>query len=226
MKKIYQRSFPDINLLDENTTIVEKEFDGYIYLSSLGQFFRPDINSFENLSSSYLVDDKTLTQTLKNKIKFNKKAICGISWKSTNTKLGSQKNLTLEEMISIFNLDINFVNLQYGDINFELDNIKNNFGIQILNLDTLDLFNDIDGLASLIDACDLIITSSNVTAHIAGAIGKKTYLIAPFGLGKIWYWDQADGQNLWYPSVHVINQDTPENIDLPLQKVLKFIGGE
>ena len=115
---------------------------------------------------------------------------------------------------------------KYGDINFELDNIKNNFGIQILNLDTLDLFNDIDGLASLIDACDLIITSSNVTAHIAGAIGKKTYLIAPFGLGKIWYWDQADGQNLWYPSVHVINQDTPENIDLPLQKVLKFIGGE
>jgi hypothetical protein len=34
------------------------------------------------------------------------------------------------------------------------------------------------------------------------------------------------GQNIWYPSINVINHDTPESLDPPLQKVLKLICGE
>ena len=223
LKKIYQRSFPDINLLDENTTIVEKEFDGYIYLSSLGQFFRPDINSFENLSSSYLVDDKTLTQTLKNKIKFNKKAICGISWKSTNTKLGSQKNLTLEEMISIFNLDINFVNLQYGDVKEEIENFRKTHHIPLEYIDNINLYEDVDAALSIINSCDFIITTSNTTAHLAGAIGKETLVLVPYSRGRLWYWNSSDGKCLWYPTITIFEQQKDGDWSVPLLNIKQYI---
>ena len=76
----------------------------------------------------------------------------------------------------------------------------------IYNIDNIDKFNDIDCLASLITSCDLIVTSSNATAHIAGALGVKTLLLAPFGKGKIWYWYEENQTSLWYPSIKVFNQ--------------------
>ena len=53
-----------------------------------------------------------------------------------------------------------------------------------------------------IDACDFIVTTSNVTAHIAGGLGKDVYLIVPASRGKIWYWHEGDTKSLWYPSIN------------------------
>ena len=55
---------------------------------------------------------------------------------------------------------------------------KQRYGIEVLKLEEIDNFNDIDGLASLIDA-DCVMSVSNTTVHIAGAIGKEIYLMLP-----------------------------------------------
>ena len=67
-------------------------------------------------------------------------------------------------------------------------------------------FNDIDGLASLIEACDQVVSVSNTTVHIAGSIGKETYLMLPQGKGRLWYWSKEKEQSIWYKSVQVIEQ--------------------
>jgi ADP-heptose:LPS heptosyltransferase len=68
----------------------------------------------------------------------------------------------------------------------------------------LDKFNDIDALSSLIDACDFIVTSSNVTAHIAGALGKETFLLLPYSSkSSLWYWQHSKNHSFWYPSIHI-----------------------
>ena len=67
---------------------------------------------------------------------------------------------------------------------------KQRYGIEVLKLEEIDNFNDIDGLASLIDACDCVVSVSNTTVHIAGAIGKETYLMLPQGEGRLWYWSK------------------------------------
>ena len=79
------------------------------------------------------------------------------------------------------------------------------YGIEVLKLEEIDNFNDIDGLASLIDACDCVVSVSNTTVHIAGAIGKETYLMLPqgkedYGIG------QEDEQSIWYRSIKIIEQ--------------------
>ena len=80
--------------------------------------------------------------------------------------------------------------------------------------------NDIDGLASLIEACDFVITISNVTAHIAGAINKKTYLLLSSNCGKIWYWGNTESNSLWYPSIDKFKDDETLSWAKPIESLL------
>ena len=86
-----------------------------------------------------------------------------------------------------------------------------------------DLYNDIDSLFSLIDACDFVITISNINAHIAGALGKKTFLLAPFSKGRIWYWHDGLRRSLWYPSVEIFSQTDAGDWSVPINEIKEKI---
>jgi hypothetical protein len=64
-----------------------------------------------------------------------------------------------------------FVNLQYDS------------GIDVTpamtEVESIDKWNDLDGLAALIAACDLVVTTSNTVAHLAGALGVRVLLMLP-----------------------------------------------
>ena len=77
---------------------------------------------------------------------------------------------------------------------------------------TIDLTKDIDGVASLVDACDVLVSTSNTTVHIAGALGKPVLLMLPYRSGKLWYWSEAQGgHSLWYPTVTAFHQEQPDS---------------
>jgi ADP-heptose:LPS heptosyltransferase len=73
-------------------------------------------------------------------------------------------------------------------------------------VDAVDNFNDIDGVAALIDACDLVITVSNTTAHLAGALGKRVFVMLPYAQGRLWYWHEGRADSPWYPSARLLRQ--------------------
>ena len=98
------------------------------------------------------------------------------------------------------------VDLQYGDTSKERQSFYKKYGINLIKIKEIDNYDDIEGLAALIDACDFVVTVSNTTAHIAGAIGKKTYLMLPKGKGKLWYWSKDNDQSLWYKSIKIMEQ--------------------
>jgi len=74
-------------------------------------------------------------------------------------------------------------------------------------LDDIDNMNDLDGLAALIAACDLVVTVSNTTAHLAGALGKPTWVFVPYLQGRIWYWFKDQSDSPWYPQLHIKRQE-------------------
>ena len=88
-----------------------------------------------------------------------------------------------------------------------------------------DKYNNIDELVSLIDACDYIVTTSNVTAHIAGGLGKNVYLLVPFASGKLWYWHENDDQSIWYPSVKIFRQNKDGSWNNAITSVAKELKG-
>ena len=98
--------------------------------------------------------------------------------------------------------------LQYGDVSNEIKAVKKDFGIDIIQFDDVDNKNDIDGLASLISACDQIVSTTNITVHLAGALGEKVTALLPFSPRWIW----GDGsESFWYESVTPLKQICPHN---------------
>jgi tetratricopeptide (TPR) repeat protein len=208
---IFKRSFIHINFFTSQNYPEAFKPDITLGLASLAGFLRQSTAAFKNQKIKFLESDKDTTLKLKDRLSKLKShshdKIIGIAWRSQNKQFGIQKSLELEHLLPILKIpNIKFVNLQYGECERELNKIKEEYGIEIHRLPDIDLFNDIESLCSLIDACDFVITSSNVTVHLAGSMGKKTFLLAPKGEGRLFYWHVDLKQSLWYKSVSVFHQ--------------------
>ena len=101
-------------------------------------------------------------------------------------------------------LNITLVNLQYGDVDKEIREFKKETGIEVLQCGSVDNRDDLDGLAALIEMCDLVVSTSNVTIHLAGALGKETWVLLPYFANFWWLLDRTD--SIWYPSLKLYRQ--------------------
>jgi len=112
------------------------------------------------------------------------------------------------------------VSLQYGTCYADIDELEQATGYVVEDI-PIDKRNDFDSLAGLIMACDVVVTVSNATAHLAGALGKDTYLL---DANKLWYWSNTrGGRSLWYPSVKTFPR---ENVVTPWDKQVQEIVDE
>ena len=202
---ILSRSFPEFKFVDNRLPLDASLYDAQIPLGSLPIILKinPDM---DGRSVPYLADDPLLTTDIKNKFSLKKQFKCGVAWRSNNEKIGKNKSILLSDLNEIFQAEgCEFINLQYGDTQEEIQNLEKNFGTKLTSIEGIDLFKNIDGLLSIIQACDLIVTTSNVTAHLAGALGKTTFLLVPYSAGRIWYWHE-EAISSWYPSVTLHSQ--------------------
>jgi tetratricopeptide (TPR) repeat protein len=221
---IFRRTFPNYQFIERGEHLPDDEYDCHIPIGSLGQFFRNTIDDFQRSKNPYLLVDETLTSTFQSLNQFQNKPTCGLSWKSSNKSIGESKSLSLMNLLPILEgSHLEFINLQYGDTLLERDFIKNEFKIDIHEINNLNLFEDVESLLSLIQACDIVLTSSNLTAHLAGAIGKETLLLSPYSWGKHWYWHDNQGVNLWYPSVRVFKQQKAGDWTDPVNEAKKYL---
>ena len=101
-------------------------------------------------------------------------------------------------------LDVTLINLQYGDVDKEIKDLEKQTGIKIIQCGSVDNREDLDGLAALIEVCDLVVSTSNITIHLAGALGKDTWVLLPFVTNFWWLVDRDD--SVWYPSVKIYRQ--------------------
>ena len=104
-----------------------------------------------------------------------------------------------------------FLNLQYGDTKKEIEEVKNELGIDIISYEQIDNFSDIDGLTSLIQVCDTVVSVDNITCQLSGALGKEIHVILTYG--SWWGWMVNRNDSPWYDSVHIYRQE--ENIAWP-----------
>jgi len=215
---IFRRSLPDMQFLSRHEPLPPLSADRQIAMGSAGQFLRKDRSDFPSDRPAFLKSDAERTRQLRSRIAVPGKRILGISWGSRNARLGAFKSLQLQDLLPVLSLpDTIFVDLQYGDTEAERRAIRETSGIDIRHFDDVDNFNDIDGLAALIEACDAVVTISNVTVHVAGALGKQSFLLAPWAKGKIWYWHEGQTQSLWYPSVRLYRQDRDRSWDAAIR---------
>jgi ADP-heptose:LPS heptosyltransferase len=115
--------------------------------------------------------------------------------------------------------DVRLLDLQYGDTAEERRRFAEAGG-RLARLEGLDLFGDLDGVLAAIEACDVVVTTSNVTAHLGGALGKPTLLFYLGANAPFHYWvPRADGRCLWYPSVRIVTAPEIDTWEKALARV-------
>ena len=205
---LFKRSLSkDIVFKSDKKSILEEDYDNHIPIASISKYFRKNLKSFANTSDGYLKADKQKTLKIRNSlIKNNKEKLIGISWHTkSRIQMASFRNILLSDLASaLYGSNTKLVNLQYDEKSNEVRDLKNNLGIELLQVPEIDNRNDIDGLASLISACDLVVSIDNFTVHLAGSLGVNTKILLPITMDA--RWGLEDQKSYLYNSVKLYRQ--------------------
>lgn len=63
---------------------------------------------------------------------------------------------------------------------------------------------DFDETAALLSALDLVVTSDTAVAHLAGGLGRSTWLL--LSAAADWRWSTGSDRTAWYPSMRLFRQ--------------------
>jgi hypothetical protein len=132
-------------------------------------------------------------------------ALVGIAWNSNNLKFGHHKSLPLSALRPLTDVaGITFVDLQYGDTEAERQAFQSETGTAIVHDAGIDQMADLDAFAAQVAAMDLVISVSNTTVHIAGALGVPTWIL--LNAVPLSCWMLEGDTSPWYPSVKLFRQ--------------------
>ncbi len=204
---LIQRAFPSVlavSLLDVTYNRVDlSDVQVQASISEIGPAFRPTMAAFPK-HAGYLKADPACVAALKARYAKlpGEGPLVGISWHSKSTLASEDKSIPLDLWGPILNqTGARFVSLQYGDAAKDASAHSN-----IYRDPELDAVADVDAFAAQVAAMDLVITSSNTTVHMAGALNVPTLCLTPLVEGRPWYWFVGHDVSPWYPSVKLIWQ--------------------
>jgi hypothetical protein len=133
--------------------------------------------------------------------------LVGITWSSARVRLGAAKSsrLAVDWAPVLRTPGALFVSLQYGRPDADLAAAAAT-GFPVERDDTIDVTKDIDGLAALVSAMDMVVSVSNSTVHLAGALNVPVWTLVPAGPGRPWYWFEGRADSPWYPAMRLFRQ--------------------
>lgn len=88
--------------------------------------------------------------------------------------------------------------------------------------DLTDPLGDFADTAAIVAQMDLIVTVDTALAHLAGAMGKRCYVLLP-ARGSDWRWMHGRSDTPWYPSLRLFRQPSPGDWATPIREALATI---
>ncbi|MDQ3026258.1 MAG: tetratricopeptide repeat protein [Pseudomonadota bacterium] len=205
---LYRRGLPGVSFVSPpESDAAFTSCDFQLPLGSLPRLFRRDTASFAAQPPSILRADPARVEAYRTQI--GSMRTIAIAWRSLHTgnrrAFGERKSIPLEHFAGLAHATgARLLDLQYGDVSEERRAFEARHPGVLVRLEGLDPFSDLEGLAAALVACGRLVSSSNVTAHLAGALGVATQLLYLRGWAPFSYWVSGPGaRSLWYPSVGV-----------------------
>lgn len=217
--ELVRRSYPTVtvNAREDIKSGVDKigQCDLQAGMSELGMYLRPNADSFPT-SSTYLVPDAGLVETFRKAYKDKDKPLLGISWCSPNSPYAKDKDVDLslfaEKCLQHIAPYYTIVSLQYGADRGKTWKVEKDWGIKIIEEGSFDPREDLDTFAAQVAAMDIVVSISNTTVHVAGALGKPVWNMIPTRNVKLWYWFRNHSRSLWYPSMKLYSMGARDNL--------------
>lgn len=219
LEPLFRRSFP--TAIVYGTTDQEKtgwpwhhSIDASIAMGGLPQFFRKETQDFPR--TPFLKADEWQINRWKEKLaELGPEPKVLISWLGglKKTKI-EQRSVPLSFWKPILSGPYKFISLQWHE---EAEAEADAYGVKTYH----EAIQSFDFGASLMEACDLVVSVTNTNAHLAGGLGKRCLCLVPEKPA----WPFAGESNVWYRSVEHINQQgdwstSIERVAGDLQKML------
>lgn len=109
--------------------------------------------------------------------------------------------------------------VEYLSLQVDLEGVKPPFPLVDLTM----LVQDFADTAALMAQLDLVITIDTAVAHLAGALGKETWLLVPFA--PDWRWGLQREDCPWYPSMRLFRQQEPGDWEPVMREVALALAG-
>jgi hypothetical protein len=194
---LFQRSFPDFEVIGEprgsqgERVKRLQNIDAVVAAGDLGGLFRRSPRDFPR-HAGYLIADPRKVALWKERLGAGRHF--GLSWIGGLQKTGrSRRSLPLEQLQPVLREgQAGWVSLQHDFTGSGL-------------LEFPGVTQDLDELAGLIGALELVVSVCNTTVHLTGALGREVIVMAPFV--PEWRYGLS-GDMLWYPSARVLRQSS------------------
>jgi len=214
---MFRRTYPRLTVLgrdrfDTRGADVERpHFDVHIPAGSLQQHFRGARDDFPSTIAGMHSDPESLEFWRQRLDALGDGLKVGTAWRGgTLRQMKQRKSVPLETFAALLTMPgVHFVNLQYGDCAGELASAERACGTTIHHWPDLDPIADIEGQAALIANLDLVIQTSNASAHLAGAMNVPVWNLVP--AAPDWRWGMTGETCLWYPIMRIFRQGTTDD---------------
>lgn len=218
---VFTRSFPAVTVRADTRDPVTRaetlcpdvvDFDLALPIGSLPSRYRRSLDAFPD-RRSYLQPDEHLVGVWRSWLEDvapDGWATVGISWRGKLTHNERRLEYTrLAEWEPVFAVPgVQFVNLQYDQVDAELDEAADYFHVEIARPPALDLMNDFENVAALACALDAVICPQNALGHFTGALGVPTLM-----MGNRFWWNnlgatrnQGAVRYPWLPAVELVTR--------------------
>ncbi|MBA4014434.1 MAG: flagellar protein FlbA [Phenylobacterium sp.] len=189
----FQRSYPNVTFGPHATLKGDgrafrgaqfiKDWDDIDFWAPLGAMLkthRAALSQFPNRPAGYMKPDPTRVQYWREALSALPGVKVGVLW--TSLVIDSSRHLyfaPFDDWRAVLQTPgVTFVNLQYGDQSQAIAHAREAFGVEIHQPAGIDLRNDLDDVAALSAALDLVVGFSNASFNIAAAVGTPAWLIA------------------------------------------------
>ena len=206
---LLKRSFPNVEVKTEDRSLDQQrnDFDFHLPMGSLYKNFIQEI-SRTSKTDAFLVPDPNRVDYWRKRLKsIGNGPYIGISWKSADmSPIRLPNYASILELSSVLQIShLNFVNLQYTEFAGDLALVQDELGVTVHNFDDLDHLNNIDDVAALCSALDMVVSTKTTVPLISAAVGTST---------KLANWKQSPLNNILLnpkgPSIDIFERNTLE----------------
>jgi len=196
--RLLRQMSPDIQIINHDE--VPSAFDYHCPLMSLPLALGTTLETIPS-EQRYIFADEQLRKAWDVRLPPKTKPRIGVVWSgSTKHKNDHNRSIDLLTLAPVFSADAHWISLQNelrrGDFALlqELHPLVS-YGVEL---------KDFSDTAAVIDLLDLVITVDTSIAHLAGAMGKKVWILLPYN--SDWRWLTERNDSPWYPSARLFRQ--------------------
>jgi hypothetical protein len=175
-------------------------FDLHCPLMSLPLAFRTTLDSIPNHVPYLTVPEEALHAARTLFERADDKLRVGISWSGNPNHLEDRfRSIPFELLAPMFSEDrVKCFSLQIDQASSQLISAHSSI------VDLKDAIHDFADTAAIMTHLDLVITVDTSVAHLAGALGRPTFVMIPFAPDWRWLTDREDSP--WYPTLKLFRQ--------------------